>query len=298
MTAFVIRLACYCALWAAMLLSTYGFNRYFIEHRRPSLAGTRILIAEDPQPGNAINPDVLTGSRSVTLAGEHLLMTYHKLESLLQRPHDVQIVILGFAPHNIAPFRDVTFADPITSRNFFGAMYPIMERSDFEPLEVNEEAYWLSLVRRLLLVPRLEHHRRYMGGFVSVPVGPLRGDAEAEAKAVAERYYYVVGDVAAPSSVATTYLLNIIDLLEVREVGLVLVSTPVHPEYLANIPKPFSDHFEHLTAIARQRDVMVVDGSTYLRPDMGFADLQHLNHAGSIAFTNLLIRDLGLDEDG
>ena len=300
MTAFVSRISCYGALWAAMLLATYGFNTYFIEHHRPSLAGTMILIAGDSHPGTSINPDVMIGSRSVTRGAEPYIQTYHKLNALLRRPHDVQTVLLGFGHHNFAPITDLRYADPIASRSAFGAMYPIMERRDFEPLDVNEDAYRISLLRWLLLVPRIDHHRRYMGGFMNMPAGSYRGHVEArgDLEMIAERIFYVDGQPGAVSSVATTYLAGIMDLLEELRVDLVLVDAPLHPEFLANVPEPFVDHYEGLAAMARGRGVLVIDGGGYPLPESGFSDPFHLNYEGSIVFTNLLIRDLGLDGDG
>jgi hypothetical protein len=90
---------------------------------------------------------------------------------------------------------------------------------------------------------------------------------------------------------ALAYLGRLVDLAQSRHIGMILLNTPILPQHLAFFPHP-SDYLTYLTALqqfAAAHHVPFYDEGLGYDDDIhDFADTNHLNYWGALAFTGWL----------
>ncbi len=120
---------------------------------------------------------------------------------------------------------------------------------------------------------------------------------EATARSLANSAWQYTGWLANyhVSSEALGYLGRIVALARQQHAGIILVNTPILPQHLTFFPAP-TDYLEYLRAIERfsvvQRVPFYDFGLDYDDNLADFADTNHLNYWGALAFTGMLAADV------
>ncbi len=98
---------------------------------------------------------------------------------------------------------------------------------------------------------------------------------------------------------ALAYLGRIVDLTRANRMGMILLNTPILPQHLAFFPQ-MADYLTYLDALhgfADAHGVPLYDASLGFDDDVNdFADTNHLNYWGALAFTGWLVGHVVLPE--
>ena len=99
-----------------------------------------------------------------------------------------------------------------------------------------------------------------------------------------KRHYYLKGEALGVSDLAIEYLDSIVSLAKAKDITLIMVSNPVHEQYLNKIPDPIMQKFDAL--IERYSDQhLVFDKTRSPYPDTLYLNADHLNESGAKRFT-------------
>ena len=90
------------------------------------------------------------------------------------------------------------------------------------------------------------------------------------------------------SALALEYLDSIVSLANVKDITLIMVSSPVHEKYLKKIPSSIMQKFDELID-AYSNEHLVFDKTRSYYPDSVYLNADHLNESGAKRFTLELI---------
>jgi len=283
MKTFIKKLLFFVLIYALILLINFSLNSYFIKINIPEIDANTLIIG-DSYVNRAINPKFLNSSVNISISTEPYFVTYFKLKKLLET-NDFNTVLLGYSYHNLSAFNDRKFNDSFWSNQIFQITYPIISFSEFKNLKVDYLAYFKVINKYMCLFPRLKHNN-YIGSF--------QNDYKERKKFnhnlwIEKQYYYKEKNVGI-SSISITYLDLLIELTEKKNIKLILVATPLHKSYLANIPANFKKEFEANTfkILHKYKNVEVWDYSNKFMEDKCFRNSNHLNQNGANIFSKLI----------
>lgn len=239
-----------------------------------------------------VNPKLFLSCENWAQSAEPYFVTEFKIRKLISDSGSVKMVVLGFAPHNLSSFNDVKLYDPEYASEFFNRLYPLMGLDVFPRKEVpfNYGLYFQAYLRKMVLIPNLDHHK-YRGGFSATQGTALDKGCDQRL----QKHYGKSEPFVSTSQLSLDALFRIMDLLKGKNVKLVLVSTPLHPDYRSQIPELYLNKFEEVKTIIQELGVPIMDFSTLVLEDEMFKDCDHLNEEGATYFSKLLERSLSPD---
>lgn len=225
---------------------------------------------------------------------EHYVFTLAKLRQL--RPG---VVVIGTWIHNFLPFYQRLVGPVLMSR--YEVWMPGLTEGEIDrvraQLDFELAAFWRA--RRLLpfvgtrLAVDLAQKRRGLGGFAHRTSGP--GPAP---EVVAERLEQLLADGTSPfpAPFQADHLSALLAHCRQAGIPVVLLSTPVHAALRSALPASLDPAFRALVArLVEAGGARHWDYAARETPDDAFLDADHLNAAGSAAFTLEVKRRL-LDE--
>lgn len=286
MKRFIIRFFIFLLFPLAFFLINLQVNRYLIATTIPNIKPNNILVVGDSHTATAINPAQLTGSINFSQNAEPYIITYYKLEHLI-KGNDIQTVILGFSYHNLSAFNDLKLSKKPWAPSQFEHYYPFISLNKLRGLSVDRQLYLQTVVQNLLLYPKKNHNAGYRGGYNQRAYALDR----ANFKTAIDRHYFYEGEQIGTSTVSAKYLEQAVLLSEREGFKLVLVNTPLHPEYLERIPVDNRSFYKMIKKRYEGR-VTILDYSDYPLDDKLFYDYDHLNSDGALIFSAMLNEDL------
>ncbi|MCP4653933.1 MAG: hypothetical protein GY856_00800 [bacterium] len=287
MKRFIIRTVVFSFLFSAVVLpSNYMINRYYITHTGPRLQGVSILVLGDSHGILGVNPELLPGSANVCQNGEHYIVSYHKLKAFLGENQGIRTVLLSFAYHNLSGFNDRKFSDAFFRyAGFqFRRLYALLNKEDLAALPVSRKAYYLALFRSLLIGIERHPHDKYIGEFWDCPSVIHRTTVDH----IINWHFYNGGEPSGISEVAEIYLFAMAELAESYDVELILVTVPLHEEYVPRVPEPTRERFFSARDRLAEMGVCTLEFPDFPMENRYFRDYNHLSGEGAALFTGML----------
>ena len=153
----------------------------------------------------------------------------------------------------------------------FSRSYPIEEFSDIsDKIDVDFPTYYKVLWKQTAFYPK-RNHNPFVGRYENV-----EGSYITDIDDAVNRHYYLNGEALGVSDLAIEYLDSIVSLAKAKDITLIMVSNPVHEQYLNKIPDPIMQKFDAL--IERYSDQhLVFDKTRSPYPDTLYLNTDHLN---------------------
>lgn len=243
----------------------------------------KILIAGDSYSVVSLNPSLFDSAKNISQGAEPYFITYWKLKKILSVKPPVHTILLSFSFHNISGFNDKKLIDPIWSSEMFKRSYPIEEFETLKGIEIDKQEYCRVLLKQMCLYPK-KNHISYIGEYLNIS-RTLSQDFHTSIK----RQYYYNNKNAGISTVSIDFLKSIIKLIEEHQIEIVLVSSPLHKEYMKRIPSNFKKAFFDLKTELTNSGIAVLDYGQATFQDRYFSNSDHLNEKGADRFTKMII---------
>ncbi|HAB89233.1 MAG TPA: hypothetical protein DCF84_01765 [Bacteroidetes bacterium] len=255
-----------------------GVNYLIYTGSSEPIPKSNILIAGDSHPQHSLNPKYFHDAQNISQSAEPYVLTYWKLKKIVQSSIP-DTLIIGLAPHNISQFNDLKFSKQPWASEMFSRSYPIEEFSDIsDKISVDFPSYYKVLWKQTAFYPK-SNHIPYAGGYENVEGSYITDIADA-----VKRHYYLNGELLGVSDLALEYLDSIVSLAHAKDITLIMVSNPVHEQYLNKIPDRIMEKFDELIDVY-SNEHLVFDKTRSYYPDSLYLNADHLNEFGAKRFT-------------
>lgn len=304
MQSFLLRCARFALLLGVVAGACRAVNGTLLRYHLPVWSESpTILIAGDSHIAHGIDPSLIEGAVNVAQPAEPLVATYHKVALLVEAMPEVTTVVIGFAHHNLADYNDLKFAQDEWAHELFGRYYGIMDYGRVPDLPLNQRSLLRSRVRTLW-TPNVHLLRDgwnalrhdggnthpYVGRFMALDYQRLESGLLSR---TIQRHYSPDQPGDHISTLQLEYLERTVELLRDRQIEVVLLGTPTHDAYRAQVPTTFTEHFTAVCGeLASREGVHCFDFTDALDDDRFFSDWDHLSRAGAERTTEMLRNDL------
>jgi hypothetical protein len=256
-----------------------AINYFIYSSQKIELNNPRVLIVGDSHPTRSINPEFLSNAVNISQTAEPYILTYWKLQKVL-KSNKTDILVVGFAPHNISAFNDFKFSDSFWSLELFKRSYPIHNFKEIDKvLDVDYAQFVEVYFKNNSFFPKLDHSY-YIGEYSNWDVSSISGWKDN-----IQRHYYRDDKRVGISKVSIDYLESIIDLCQRNDIEVYLVSSPVHPNYYRAIPEDILLAYDSLKKVYTTNTVIFDRTNDFTYPDSLFRNSDHLNNFGAKRFT-------------
>jgi len=237
------------------------------------------LVLGDSHVEVAIDDSVHPRIQNMAASSEGYIYTYAKLKELLKHNPHIKHIVLGFSYHNLSDYYDKY----ITGENAGQVVQKYIDVLHGEEVRELFEAN-----KTLLVLPAFKNAFRelnnspaYLGGF-RVLKGEHTFDPEAMRRRV-KLQYYENETICGYSAINIKYLIKINALCKENGVDLTLLSTPLHNQYVKEIPESFRDIYSDLI---KQNGLQIIDFDDLELEDYHFfPDGDHMNAVGAEVVT-------------
>lgn len=281
MKRFILMTQLFIAIIALYFFVNYLTNLYIIR-KNPPVIKASTLIMGDSHIMTGIDPAKFHSALNISQSAEPYAATYFKLREIIKHNH-IDTLILGFSAQNLSEFNDQKFTDQFWSDELFDRLYPITSWSDYNSYEINKMSFAKSLVKNMLLFPKLKHHA-YLGKFLK-KTGDIK-TTKQKANGVINRHFYYDNNESIISQLCVQYMDSIFQTSRKCGIKLILINTPVHHTYRSLIPAEFAKHFKQLETKLKKQGVTIINLSELNLDDSHFTDFDHVNIRGAAKVTD------------
>lgn len=240
-----------------------------------------VLIVGDSHPQTSLNPEYFNDAQNISQLAEPYILTYWKLKSIF-KSYIPDTLIIGFAPHNISQFNDLKFSDQKWSGEMFRRSYPIQEFYKISGIiDIDYKLFYKTFWKQTAFFPK-RNHINYIGTYSNTNTSNIK-----DWKTAIERHYYQNGIQLGVSELAVNYFDSIVNLANSKKTKLIMVSNPVHEQYLKNIPVSIMEKYIELTNKYSMNHI-VFNKTMDKYPDSLYLNSDHLNEMGAKKFTEEL----------
>lgn len=160
---FVIKLLTF----SFILVLYFGLNaliNFNIFHRsKLPIDDAKVLISGDSHPRRSLNPNRFDSAVNISQGSEPYVLTYWKLKYIFQN-HKPDIMLLGFAHHNISAFNDMKFWNKYWSSEMFKRSYISGSFGSLDKINIDYPDYYKIFFRQMCLYPHANHFS-FIGGY-------------------------------------------------------------------------------------------------------------------------------------
>lgn len=283
---FIFKILGFLAIPLCYLCINSIINYYFICTNQSILIEDKsVLIAGGSSPQKSLNPKYFGDAQNIAQPAEPYILTFWKLKRIFNT-YTPDTLILGFGPYNIAKFNDFKFSTNEWSGELFKRSYLIENFNEIDNrIPVDYSIFYKTVIKQIAFYPQ-RNHIKFIGEYSNNTESDI-----SSWKAAIKRHYFLNKKELGFSNIAISYLDSIKNLCNSKQIKLVLVSSPVHKNYLENIPKPIWDKYLELIKSYKKKH-LVIDKTSTKYPDSLFLDATHLNEYGATRFTNEIIKEI------
>jgi len=271
---------------AALFAAVIALNRQAVGSCRLG-DGVDSVVIGDSHTAWAIDGGAVPGLRNVSLNAEGYKYTYRKLQHLLSSKQHVRRIYLAFSYANLSAYYD-EYVTGATFRMFADRYLGVFSTADLLELLRNSPTTAPDLFQRLLrggLSTGLRQRCTLYADFFSDPSSrkfeTFRFDIMK--KRIDEQYYADDDVLQGQSAQNLYYLEKIIHLVREHDLELVMLNTPLHPEYKKRIPARFLEL--HASVLERHGVPSFEFDGLQLGDAEFLPDGDHVNYPGALIAT-------------
>jgi len=294
MRRFLTDILLFCGLLLSLLLAAdLAYNLKLRSLRIDPAIST--LICGDSHAQSDLNDGIIPRAVNIAQSSEHLLYTHQKLKLILPRNASIRTVILSLSFHSFSSFYDRL----ILKSHFTDQMYPqyflMMDWQRRWFLLCHDPAGMAralpGIIRELGALARARRYSDYSfwGYYYHSDHSNLNEGMVTEA---IRRHYYQGNELQGFARYQEPYLERIVRLCADQHVRLILVNTPVSPQYAARVPQKFIDHYDAVVAALAGKEGRLLDYHDLNLPAQWYGDGDHLNARGAAFFSGKVAADI------
>ena len=232
----------------------YLINSYIIDKQAIKYSkSTTTLACGDSHVVCGIDPYFVKNSVNVSQLGETYLMTFYKVKYLLSTNPQIKNLIISYSPLSLIRNKDFMLVKPNTSAVMFSRIYPVVDQHKLRNVPYNKLKYFETFVR-YYAIPNF----RYVSNYISLRFGigtpkyPFIGgfnDRRSEEEPNLDIEDFKRRKFKCPDNECITlydlaYLDSLISLAETRKLNLFVISFPLHPDVIKNIPELYTQNYD------------------------------------------------------
>ena len=285
---FVNRLGAFVGVLILYFLLIFGFNKLIISRNvNLKLDNCEYLIIGDSHMQQGIDPNYFNSARNIAQYAEPYFLTFWKLKKYLSMAK-VENVLIGFSYRNISEINDKYFIDKKKKAEMFNRCHSIEELLKLKTIEIDWGTYLKIKFKKMCLYPNISYID-YIGAYSS---NDKRNPFKIKRK-IKSNFYHNDNKMKI-SNTSNNYLDSILSLCKNNNVKPILVTTPLHSEYISEVPTLFSQFFKNKKKELLSKNIKILDYSCENYSNSEFYDSDHLNLKGSQKFSNELSKKLCL----
>jgi hypothetical protein len=289
MNRFLLRLAAYLAAatsaCAILFVVVVLLNRHALGACRIGDEVDSVVIG-DSHTAWAIDAGSVPGLRNVSLNAEGYKYTYRKLQYLLRSKQNLKRIYLAFSYANLSAYYD-EYVTGATFRMFADRYLGVLSAADLLELLRNSPSTAPDLFQRLVrggLSAGIQQKCTLYADFFSDPTSRKFQTFKFDVmeKRIAEQYYSH-DTLQGQSAQNLENLEKIIRLVREHGLELVMLNTPLHPEYAKRVPARFRQMHD---SVLEQYGIPSFDFAGLELTDAAFLpDGDHVNYPGAMLAT-------------
>lgn len=303
---------------ACHVLNQILFNKY---NYAPHLS-TEILIMGDSHARGGIIEKIIPNSENIGHASEPITISYFKLKDILSNQNAVNQVILSFSPYNISSTTDYYFTDKRWANEMLERLTPMTTSRELLHLKPNPKflldvqvknkfipnfCYLTNVFRKHKLLPymseqstdarfkNIQELRLKAYSPNQLPKSRLRKISSKKLQNITNvHFHYDTTQIFSHTS--TKYLGEIIKLTKEHNIKLLLVSMPMHSDYVQKIPEKLDKIFNaNVKRFLKHKHVDYLNLTTSIEDDRYFRNHDHINGFGALIATDSILTHLNLN---
>ncbi|MDQ6815767.1 MAG: hypothetical protein M3040_18705 [Bacteroidota bacterium] len=244
------------------------------------------LLLGDSHIQYAVNDTLFHNSINLSQISEGYIYTFFKLKEIVQSNPNITSVILGYGYHDFSTISDESiFANHYSYCNFFfilpnkervevfkknkiflGEQLPNIFKSGYDNLTATDKNYSFL--------------RAYKPVFTNLKI-----NKSSISRRIAMQFYEG-NKTRGFSALQENYLDSIINFCDRKKIKLILLNTPLHKEYLAQVPEIFK--IKYYSFIQNKRVFLIDLKDLQLKDDCFLPDGDHLSYKGALETTKYL----------
>lgn len=269
---------------------------------------TNTLIIGASHSATSFDTNYFKDSLSVASSGEPLFFTYYKTKALLENNPQIKNIIVAISPIHIGPYSERNlFLNDSGSRKFAMNYYfliddindPIIKKISSDNIISYLKFHWgipfnyMSDLRPVFnyYTNRIKYTDYvFFGGVERVRGNHIEHD---RIKKKAKYYFYDKANQSKPNEIGIENIHRIASLTKQFDVKLIIVSTPLHPYFIKQIPEEIQESYDRtIEDIQDQnKNITFIDLSHHFLDDNKYLDGDHLNLEGEIAFSQFFMKE-------
>lgn len=266
------------------------------------------LIIGASHSATSMDPDYIEGALNVAISGEPLYFTYYKAKALLKNNPHIKDVLIAISPIHVAQYSDnYLFQDNAGSRSITMNYYfliddlsdPLINTFSADNIISYLKFHWglpFNYMSDLRVV--LNYYRNnvnyaeypFYGGVERIEGNHIEKERITNK---AKFYFYDENGQANASDTGVKIIHRIASLTEQFDIKLTIISTPMHPYFIKQIPEKIQQKYDETIKSVEQKhtNIKFIDLSNFPINEDKFLDGDHLNVQGSAEFSQFLVRE-------
>jgi hypothetical protein len=253
-----------------------------------------IFITGDSYPECALNDSIFSEAINISSSADTYIYSYVKIRKFIFQNPQIKTVILGFSYHNLQYKNDSFLKNASPGISKFVKYYYLMDdREIFEIFKLNYNiiikglgaCYQKVVFNALTSINGISFKDLNLGGYRRLYMYKLKENLDD-----IKRTVNVTSEKVEPSQVQIRYLHKIERLCKKQGVRLILLNTPIHPEF-QKILKKDKEYFMKYCEQNRIIDHLL-NYADFPLPDSCYADAEHLNYHGADDFSKMIREEL------
>ncbi|MFN2261836.1 MAG: hypothetical protein ABR595_07215 [Psychroflexus sp.] len=256
-----------------------AINYGIYSNQKVDLGQLEVLILGDSHPQKSIDPELFSKAKNISQQAEPYVLSYWKLKKILES-NQLESLVLGFSPHNIAEFNDYKFSKEKWCSEMFRRSYPIENYKSIDELvSVNYKSFYKTLWKETSFYPTTEH-QNFIGKYSKNESSDI-----SDWQKIIKRHYYWKNEQLGLSELSISYLDSIVKISNKHNIKLILAGSPIHEKYSNHIPEEVMKRFEDLKTKYQKQTIIFDRIQNHKYADSLFFNADHLNEIGAKKFT-------------
>lgn len=264
-------------IWIVMFYinNTYHFNNF-------NKQNTTVILG-DSHGKHGIKPYILSKNTSnYCQSAEPLNLTFYKMLKI-DKNAQLDTLILTISTHSLSCFNDYKFTDDTWSNYMLDRSYSlILHQPIFFPID--KKKFYATIFKKMCIYPNI-YHWEYTGSYEGIDNKNHHLNIE-DFKNTLLRHYERNSTELSTSKIQLIYFNKIMNYCDSKNIVVVLVSSPVHSEYLAEVPERIINSYDSL--VTAQKGRIIIDALRQPFNDTLFMNPDHLNADGAQVFSSMI----------
>lgn len=285
MNKFLKRLYPFLVFPLVTLFVIIGLNHYIVRNTPVVVPQHKnILVIGDSNPECAVNDSIFDRAYNMSSSGDSYFYSYLKLKKVIDTNRQIDIVLIGFAPHNVVD--NDWLVDPSNLHEKLHHYVGVMSYEDLKFIYQLQPQKTITAIPTFFVRSVINIKQKVLGKEIQYPGGFIALERDKLDKDLIRCMKESINTNLQVSEHEVIYLKKILELCRIKSIQPLFLNTPKwsivmeHPNYGATLfYQYYKDNF---------KGVQFLDYSNLSMQRNHFGDFVHLNKKGAVFFSKFL----------